>query len=378
MKRIACVIIISAVFILIFSANAVGASTDEYVSEQLDAVGADELFDSLSQETKELFGQLGIDSVSYEQIIDVSPSTLFELLISLFTTNLKVPLGMLALIGGIMLTSAIIQSFTDSLQEKKSSDIFNLVSGFVIGISIIVPIGQCISDVSSAIQLSATFMTAFIPVFVAVIIAAGKPLAALSFNGLVFSLSELIMYISKNFILPIVSGFLGLSLVGSFSVGMKIGNIIAFSKRCVTVVMGFMSTVFVGLICMKGFVSTAADTVGTKASKFLLGNFLPVIGGAMGEAMSTVRTCLGLVKSSIGAFGMVGIMLIYVPVIISLLSWQFVLYVSQIFGDMLGVGNVVSVIKAISSTLSLLLAVLIFSTFLLIISITVILMARGG
>lgn len=378
MKRIACSIIISLVFILILPASAVGAATDDYVSEQLDAVGADELFDSLSQETKELFEQLGIDGVNYEQILDVSPSTLLKLLVSLFKTNLKVPFGILALVGGIMLVSAIIQSFTDSLQEKKTADIFNLVSGFVIGISIIVPIGQCISEVSSAIQLSATFMTAFIPVFVAVIIAAGKPLTAISFNGLVFSLAELIMYISKNFILPIVSGFLGLSLVGSFSVGMKISNIIAFSKRCVTVVMGFMSTIFVGLICMKGFVSTAADTVGTKASKFLLGNFLPVVGGAMGEAMSTVRVCLGLVKSSIGAFGMVGIMLICVPVIISLLSWQFVLFVSQIFGEMLGIGNVVSVLKAISSTLSLLLAVLIFSTFLLIISISVILMARGG
>lgn len=369
---------LSVVLMLVLPMCAVGASTDEYVSEQIEASGADELFSSLSQETKELFEKIGIDGVDYEQIINVSPSTLLNLFVSLFKTNLKLPLGILALIGGIMLVSAIIQSFTDGLQEKKSADIFNLVSGFVIGISIIVPIGQCISEVSTAIQLSATFMTAFIPVFVAVIIAAGKPLTALSFNGMVFSLAEVIMYISKNFILPIVSGFLGLSLVGSFSVGMKVDNIIAFSKRCVTVVMGFMSTVFVGLICMKGFVSTAADTVGTKASKFLLGNFLPVVGGAMGEAMSTVRVCLGLVKSSIGAFGMMGIMLIYVPVIISLLSWQFVLFISKNFGEMLGIGSVVSVIKAISSTLSLLLAVLVFSTFLLIISISVILMARGG
>ena len=378
MKKVLCALVVSVIFILILPLCAVGASTDEYISEQIDAAGADELFSSLSQETKELFEKIGIDSVNYEQIINVSPSTLLNLFVSLFKTNLKIPLGILALIGGIMLVSAIIQGFTDGLQEKKTADIFNLVSGFVIGISIIIPIGQCISEVSTAIQLSATFMTAFIPVFVAVIIAAGKPLTALSFNGMVFSLAEVIMYISKNFILPIVSGFLGLSLVGSFSVGMKVDNIVAFSKRCVTVVMGFMSTIFVGLICMKGFVSTAADTVGTKASKFLLGNFLPVVGGAMGEAMSTVRVCLGLVKSSIGAFGMMGIMLIYVPVIISLLSWQFVLFVSKIFGEMLGVGSVVSVIKAISSTLSLLLAVLVFSTFLLIISISVILMTRGG
>lgn len=378
MKRIICAVVAAVVFILFSPMCAFGATMDEYVDEQMNAIGADELFSSLSQETKELFERIGIDDMNYEQIIDVSPSTLLKLFVSLFKTNLKIPLGILAVIGAIMLVSSIIQSFTDSLQERKSADIFNLVSGFVIGITVIIPIGQCISEVSSAIQLSSTFMTAFIPVFVAVIIAAGKPLTALSFNGMVFSLAEVIMQISRNFILPIVSGFLGLSLVGSFSVGMKVNNIISFSKRCVTVVMGFMSTVFVGLICMKGFVSTAADTVGTKASKFLLGNFVPVVGGAMGEAMSTVRACLGLVKSSVGAFGMMGIMLIYVPVIISLLSWQFVLFVSQTFGEMLGIGSVTSVLKAISSTLSLLLAVLIFSTFLMIISISVILMARGG
>lgn len=378
MKRIACAIVLSAVLLISFSLTALAASTDDFVSEQLDAVGADELFSSLSQETKELFESIGIDGIDYEQIINVSPSTLLNMFVTLFKTNLKIPLGILALICGIMLVSAIMQSFTDGLQEKKTADVFNLVSGFVIGLSIIVPIGQCISEVSTAIQLSANFMTAFIPVFVAIIIAAGKPITALSFNGLVFSLAEVITYVSRNFILPIVSGFLGLSLVGAFSVGIRVNNVIAFSKRCVTVVMGFMSTVFVGLICMKGFVSTAADTVGTKASKFLLGNFLPVVGGAMGEAMSTVRVCLGLVKSSIGAFGMMGILLIYVPVIISLLSWQFVLSVSKFFGEMLGINSVVSVINAISSTLSLLLAVLVFSTFLLVISISVILMARGG
>ncbi|MBR5773279.1 MAG: hypothetical protein IKY44_00370 [Clostridia bacterium] len=378
MKRIVAAIVISLVMMLALPLCAFGEVTDSYVSEQLEAVGADELFDSLSQETQELFESIGIDSIDYEQIINVSPSTLLNMFITLFKTNIRLPLGMLALIGGIMLASAVIQSFTDGLQERKAADIFNLVSGLVIGVSLVVPIGQCISEVSTAIKLSSSFMTAFIPVFVTVIIAAGKPLAALSFNGMVFTLAEVITYVSNSFIVPIVSGFLGLSLVGSFSVGIRIDNVIAFSKRCVTVVMGFMSTVFVGLICMKGFVATAADTVGTKASKFLLGNFLPVVGGAMGEAMSTVRVCLGLVKSSVGAFGMIGILLIYVPVIISLLSWQLVLSVSKLFGEMLGIGSVVSVIKAISSTLSLLLAVLVFSTFLLIISISVILMARGG
>ena len=378
MKRIACAIALSVVLMLGISLCAAGATTDDFVSEQLEAVGADELFSSLSQETRELFESIGIDGVDYEQIINVSPSTLLNMLVSLFKTNLKIPMGILALIGGIMLVSSVAHSFVDGLQEKKTADIFNLVSGLVIGVSIIVPVGQCISEVSTAIQLSADFMTAFIPVFVAVIIAAGRPLAALSFNGMVFSLAEMIMYLSKNFILPLVSGFLGLSLVGSFSVGIRVDNVIAFSKRCVTVVMGFMSTVFVGLICMKGFVSTAADTVGTKASKFLLGNFLPVVGGAMGEAMSTVRVCLGLVKSSVGAFGMMGILLIYVPVIITLLSWQLVLSVSKMFGEMLGVSGPVMVIKAISSTLSLLMAMLVFSTFLLVISISVILMARGG
>ncbi len=378
MKRILLAVILSAVMLFTFSFCAFGAETDDYVSEQMESLGVDELFSSLSQETKELFERLGIDSVDYEKIVDVSPSTVLNLFLSLFRTNLKLPLGILAVVVGIMIVSTVIQSFTDSLQEKKSSQIFNLVSGFVIGVTIIVPVGNCISEVAGAVALSSSFMTMFIPIFVAVIMAAGKPLTALTFNGMVFSLAQVITYISKNIILPLVSGFLGLSLVGSFSVGMKIDNVISFAKRCVTVVMGFMSTVFVGLICMKGFVTTAADTVGTKASRFLLGNFIPVVGGAMGEAMATVRVCLGLVKSSVGAFGMMGILLIYAPVVVNLLAWQFVLFVSKNIGEMLNVGSVVSVVKAISATLSLLLAVLIFSTFLLVISISVILMARGG
>ena len=76
MKRIICSVTIALVLMLSVSFCAAGATTDEYVSEQLEAVGADELFSSLSQETRELFEQLGIEGVDYEQIINVSPSTL--------------------------------------------------------------------------------------------------------------------------------------------------------------------------------------------------------------------------------------------------------------------------------------------------------------
>ena len=377
MKRIFWIATLCAVLMTVLSLPAFSDTADEYISEQLEAAGADELYDSLSDETKELFERIGIDAINYEQIMNVSPETVFGLFFSLFSGRLGVPLGSMGVLAAVIIISSIIKNFVAGLNSCKADELYNVITAFVTGLIIIVPVGSCISDVAAAVELGADFMKLFIPVFIAVMIAAGKPLAAMSFNGMVFGLAEFITYVSRNFIMPVISAFLAFSLVGSFSTDIKLGNIISFSKKCIMTVMGFMSTVFVALLCMKGFISTAADTVGTKASKFLLGSFLPVVGTAMGEAMSTVRECLVLVRGSVGTFGMLAVMLTYVPVIISILAWQFMLFICSSLGEIMGLGSAVGVIKAISSTLTLLLAVLIFCTFLLVISIAVILMVAG-
>lgn len=54
-----------------------------------------------------------------------------------------------------------------------------------------------------------------------------------------------------------------------------------------------MMTVFTGLLSIQSIVGTSADTLGVKAAKFVVSNFVPIVGSAVADAYTTMRSGLG-------------------------------------------------------------------------------------
>ncbi len=93
--------------------------------------------------------------------------------------------------------------------------------------------------------------------------------------------------------------------------------------------------------------------------------------------MSSVNSCMHLLKTTIGSVGIISLIAIFLTPVLQSAMWMISMNFASIFADMLGAEMIRDVLKACSATLSLLLAITICFIMLLIISTTII-MTIGG
>ena len=55
------------------------------------------------------------------------------------------------------------------------------------------------------------------------------------------------------------------------------------------------------------------DVTTNRTLRFVVSSFVPVVGSALGEALSTVQGCIKVLKGGVGAFGVLAVVLCSCP-----------------------------------------------------------------
>ncbi len=271
------------------------------------------------------------------------------------------------------LLCALLNSLKSSFNDSSYERVFSVVSVMCIATTIIIPIAQMITKTADVIKQVSTFILSFIPVYVGIITASGKPISAVSYNLSLIGVVQVVSRISASVLVPLLAIYLAFCLIGATSTQINIDGFAKSVKTIVIVVLSFLMTVFVGLLTVQGIVATSSDTVALKATKFALSAFLPVVGTAISEALNSVQGCMGLIRSTVGGFGIVAIVATFLPSVISVLMMQLSLSISVCISEMLDTSRITSLLRSAASVLSLLLGILLVYFILLIVSITIML-----
>jgi stage III sporulation protein AE len=123
-------------------------------------------------------------------------------------------------------------------------------------------------------------------------------------------------------------------------------------------------------------VSVSADSVSVKAAKFMLGSFVPVVGTALSDAYSAAQGCLRLIKTTVGAYGILVAAFTFLPALLRVLLWQLLARAAIVAGDILGAGRVSALLRACSSVLGILAAIIMCFALFIIVS-TAVVMSAG-
>lgn len=346
--------------------------------ELLHSSGADGLFDILPKDAKGVLEEAKIKEVSKESLMQISffdfLSSIWESIKSGFTK----PLTMLLSCIGIILLCALLNSLKSSFHNQSYEHVFSVVSVICISSAIILPIANLIISISSLIKQVSNFLLSFIPVYVGIITASGKPISATAYSTAIIGVVQVISRISATVFVPLLGIYLAFCLIGSASHEINVEGIAKTVKTTVIVALSFLMTIFVGLLTVQGTVAASADTVALKTAKFAVSAFLPVVGSAISEALSSVQGFLGVIKSTVGGFGIIAVIAAFVPSIVSLLMMQFSLSIASGVSDALSTEKITSLLRSAQSVLSLILGITITFGVLLIVSLGVMLTVSGG
>lgn len=355
--------IVFLVLILSFSVKAYASNTDEYYKDQLEKSGADKLADCLSDETAEYLKKIGLDEPEFEKILAASPKAVFSLLGELIKDGYKKPLeGMLEIVGAVMLVSVFSGFFPE---DEKSKNVLCLICGSFTVVTIFAQGAESVRAAASAMEACAVFEKALVPVMAAILTAGGNPTAALSMKGAAFAAAEFVEEFAKSVVLPLVgiSGTLG--VMGSLVPTLRLSAVGDLIRKTATTFLSVTATLFLSFMTLKSFISSSVDGLAAKGIKLATNTFVPVIGGALGEAYSSFLGSLSLLKTTVGIYAVAVIFVIAVPVMIDLVLWIFALKTACAASELLNCGQCSEIIKNISYIFSavntlLLLCVVVF------------------
>lgn len=367
MKKVRMLIlflIFAALFTISVSA-AESESPEEFYAEQYKNSGAEDLENSLPDSAKDYFSEHGIDPSDYNWVNSLSAESVFKHILTFITSGAKAPLNTGAVIIAIILISAALTS-----AEIKSSAMTAAIyaSAAASAAVIAVPVSSVINTSVNALRGIGVFMLSFIPVFAVIVAASGATVSAASMSALLLAATETVSYISSFIVLPLMGGYLTLSLSSAVSPLIKKSGITETVKKLAFWIMAFISAVFVGILGIQTAVNSSADTLVSKTAKFIIGSSIPVAGGILSEAMNTVTASMGLLKSSIGIYGALACAVTMLPLVIELLIWRAVLLISSSVSEIFSLGGIAGLLRAIDSMLSVLIGIILLVGAMFVIS----------
>ncbi len=372
MKKIVLFIILASVFFV----PSYAANIDEYFEEQLEASGAKELSDYLGDETSDYLEKLGCGDMEFEKLFDVSGADVVNLMIEILREGIKLPFkGFLTAAGTVILVSVCSSFFPD---DEKSRIILNIVSGCIIVTGIFVPASDGIKAAVSATEACCTFEKALIPVLAGVVTVSGNPALSLTYKGAAFAAAEFISEFANNFALPLAGTAAALGITGAMMPTVRLTAVSDMIRKTFTTLLASATALFTGFLALKGTLSSSADGLINKGVKLASSTFIPVIGGAIGEAYSSVVGSLGLLKNTVSFYAVMAVFLICIPVIINLAVWTLSLRAAGMIGELLDCRVCTEILRNISFVFSMVNTLLLLCMLVFIISTGLVAVIKTG
>ena len=374
MKRIIAFLF---VFFTMFSASTIVAYADTY-DDFLEEYKVQDLYDSMPKDAKNILNSIGVDGIDYTKLNDIKFEDIWTELLNLFANQGATPLKILAILIAIMLLYSVVSTLKTSAKTTSMEQVLSVCVTLCITCVIVIPVCSIIDSGVEVIQTSSKFMIAYIPIMVLVMASSGRTVSSASYYSFMIFAGEGVSQVSSNIVAPFLRLFLGLSVTSAVSPNVNLGGVVSTVSKITKWLLGFVMTIFTALLTFKQLITTAMDNVSTRAVRYTLTSFIPIVGSALSDAYKTVQSSVGLLKSNIGVFVIIAVVIVFCPALIQCLIWIFSLQICKGAGELLSLKEPCMIIEAVNTVITTIFAILLCIMSIFIISTAVILLLGGG
>lgn len=366
-------IILILFFAVAFAVPVTAEETDIY-KEQLKQSGILEVQDDLPEDVKEYLNQNGLDISDYTWVNKLNTENVLSHIFSFLQNGIKMPLTALGTSVSIILIHAVLFD----KENSSSSQAVTYAAGLSVAGVIAAPVFSSINAAVGAMKACATFMTAFVPIFAAITAATGKAATSISMSALLLGAANGVSLLSNFAVIPLMGGYLSISLATSVSPLINNGGISQAVKKLSLWVLSLITTVFLGILSIQTVVNAHADNLSMRTAKFIIGSSVPVAGGVLSEALGTLTASMSLLKSSVGIYGVVICCLIFLPILTELVLWRLVLWIADFISLQFSLPKISGLLQSIDTVLSVLIGVILLTGAMFIISLSVVIGSVGA
>ena len=153
-----------------------------------------------------------------------------------------------------------------------------------------------------------TFSKVLLPTLAAATAASGSVTSATMQQVTTVFLVSLLISLINVFLMPLCCLYIGVLAAGSCLQEARLAAIAEGMKKVITWTLTTALLLFTVYLSVARVITGAADAAAVKVTKAAISGVVPVVGGIIAEASETVLTGAGLLKNTVGVFGMLAIL----------------------------------------------------------------------
>ena len=331
----------------------------------------------VSDQTRDEMSSIGINGID-DVMTGVDISAVFDHAREILSRYAPAPLSALAMLLCVIMIASIAESYTYSLRYTHTKEIMGAAVSLLTVSSVISPIAKLSADSVSVIGGAASLMLIYLPIMAGLLAFSGAAISSAGYYAAVVTGAGALSKLASSVLAPLLNIFLSLAVCSGIGGRIRLNGLIEMIAKAFKWLLTFSVSMFIAVIGMNSALSGAADGLSGKAAKFTLSSLIPMIGSSLADAYQTVRSSLGLLRSGMGVFVILAVMISFAPVLVRALLWTLAVNCAKTAAEAFSVSSAGHIFNALISYLSALRALMIGVLIAFIVSSAVMIRVGGS
>lgn len=369
MKKITLIFILT----LIFLPHKVFADTEEIMSTTQEKFNISGFIKEAEKYMEQSFGDINLTEMLNQAMQGkIDNKSIYIKLINLLGKEIISSLKILISILVIIVIHGILKSITDNLENSSISQIIYFVQYILIVTLIMSNFTEIIKIVKETANDLVGFINVLIPLLLTLLIYTGNIATSTLLQPIILFISNFIGNIIVDVLIPIVLIIVVFSVISKISERVQIDKLSKFLKSGVVWFLGFVLTIFVGVVSLEGTLSSSVDGITAKTAKTAVSSIIPVVGKVLGDVVDSVLGCGVILKNAVGIIGVVVIIGICILPIIKIGTLSIIYNLASAVIQPVADDKIVKLLDEMGGVFKLLLGILCSLSVLLIIGVTMV------
>ncbi|ENZ01980.1 stage III sporulation protein AE [Clostridium thermobutyricum] len=375
------ILLISSILIQIFIPFMTKAFANEETKEKNLIESAEEMKIETDNKLNSLYDYINKMKTDEELLNELDPKSYVEsyikngqgnltikelglIAVNLLFKEVRVVLKLVISVVAIAILCSLLKNLEDAFKNESISNIAFYACYSVLIIILSRSFLISIDVATNVINSISEFMNALLPVLVGMIALAGGFVQAATMDPIVLGSVILIPKIYSNFIIPMILVSFVLKFANNLSTEHKIDNLCKLISQGILWFQGIIITIFIAMLTIRGITADTMDAVALKTTKFAVDNFVPIVGKAFSDAITSIAGYSLIIKNAITGIGLIVIVLIILYPIIKLVLMTFIYKISASLVEPISDKRITSALSMIGESMVLLTSCVISVSFM--------------
>lgn len=288
--------------------------------DEIDFSGLNEVIVEFQNNNTNIFSIDNIKSKIYSIISGenaISYSSFFASIFSIFLDLILKYLPLLSLIIAIGVISNLLSGIKSKFNEKSTSSLIHLVCFLAVVILMISMITNLATVSSDSVNNMVGQMNALFPILLTLMVGIGTNASVGVFQPIVAIISTYVADFFTYLILPLFMISFVFNIITNLSDNIKLDKFSSFISSLFKWCVGLVFTLFFAVFTIQGISAGTFDSLSIRTTKYTIKSYIPIMGGYLSDGMDLILSSTILIKNAVG---LVGVLMIITTILSPLLE----------------------------------------------------------